>query len=214
MAAIRVLLVEDDTFTRTTMATALGSLGLEIIYQTASVSDAVSNTKATMPDAAVLDLDLGAGPNGIDLAHGLRRVCPDIGIVLLTGFVDPRLLDVEVAKLPRGSQYLIKQSIKNVETVRDAIMKSISSAHEGPVVTPSLDISDTLLEVLRMLAQGLPNDAIAKARGVTEKSVEQNISRLVEHFGLTNTAQNKRVQLARIYFKATGSHQSMESAIK
>lgn len=209
MPAIRILLVEDDDFTRTTMATALASLGIEVVYQTASVVDAINNAKATHPDAAVLDLDLGGGPNGIDLAIGLRKLNPAIGLVLLTGFVDPRLLDTEVAKLPKGTQYLVKQSVKNVESVREAIMESLRSVDDPMTQAPSLDISDTLLEVLRLVAQGLPNEVIARLRGVSEKSVEQNISRLVDHFNLSQAGQNKRVQLARIYFKATGSKQGI-----
>ena len=111
MNSLRVMLIEDDAFTRTTMKAALQLQGVEIIHDTGSVGSAMKIAIAAKPDAAVIDLDLGSGPNGIDLAIGLRRAVPSIGIVLLTGFVDPRLLDPKIANLPSGSRYLIKQNI-------------------------------------------------------------------------------------------------------
>ena len=83
---MRILLVEDEVFTRSTMKAALQLQGVEVVHDTGSVGSAMKIAEITKPDAALLDLDLGGGPNGIDLAFGLRRILPKIGIVLLTGF--------------------------------------------------------------------------------------------------------------------------------
>jgi len=208
MQRVRVMLVEDDAFTRTTMKAALQLQGVEIIHDTTSVASAMKVASAIKPDAAVLDLDLGKGPNGIDLALGLRRILPKIGIVLLTGFYDPRFLDPKIATLPPGSRYLVKRDIHEIEKLHEEILLSISNrSRPSPTLINQLgqNIPNAQLETLRLLALGLSNGEIAKSRQVSEKSVEQAISRLINHFGIDDSHVNKRVELSRLYFQSTGS---------
>ena len=210
MKPFRILIVEDDAFTRATTKASLQLQGVEVIHDTSNVASAMKIARTARPDAAVIDLDLGKGPNGIDLAIGIRNSVPEIGIVLLTGFVDPRLLNPEIGKLPKGSRYLVKQHISNVEVIYDAILESIDAAkksgHRKDVLVPALDLPSAQLETLRLIAMGYSNERIARERGITEKSVEQSISRLVQHFHMAETEQNKRVELARLYFRASGSN--------
>jgi len=208
MQRVRVMLVEDDSFTRTTMKAALQLQGVEIVHDTASVASAMQVASSIKPDAAVLDLDLGKGPNGIDLALGLRRILPKIGIVLLTGFYDPRFLDPKIATLPPGSRYLVKRDIHEIEKLHEEILLSISNTSKStPILTNQFSqaIPDAQLETLRLIALGLSNSEIAKSRAVSEKSVEQAISRLINHFGIEDSQINKRVELSRLYFQLTGS---------
>jgi DNA-binding NarL/FixJ family response regulator len=208
MQRVRVMLVEDDAFTRTTMKAALQLQGIEIVHDTASVASAMKVASVIKPDAAVLDLDLGNGPTGIDLALGLRRILPKIGIVLLTGFYDPRFLNPRIAKLPSGSRYLVKRDIHEIEKLHHEILQSINLlSKQAPEATIPLSesIPNAQLETLRLLALGLSNSEIAKSRNVSEKSVEQAISRLVNHFKIDDSQVNKRVELSRLYFHSTGS---------
>lgn len=202
------MLVEDDAFTRTTMKAALQLQGVEIVHDTASVASAMKVASVSKPDAAVLDLDLGAGPNGIDLALGLRRLLPKIGIVLLTGFNDPRFLDPKIAKLPTGSRYLVKRDIHEIEKLHHEIIQSVNLTSK-PALEPAKkfgeSIPDAQLETLKLVALGLSNTEIAKIRNVTEKSVEQAISRLIHRFGIDETQVNRRVELSRLYFQISGS---------
>ena len=123
-----VMMVEDDEFTRATVKSALEGKGLNIVYDTASVKDAIEFAKSHRPDVAVLDYNLGKGPNGIDLANQLRRIQPDIAIVLLTAFLDPSQIDKRVAELPQGSRYLIKHSVTNIDVLVDEIKEALKSA--------------------------------------------------------------------------------------
>lgn len=206
------MIVEDDAFTRATIKASLQLQGLEVIHDTSNVASAMKVARNSRPEAAVIDLDLGKGPNGIDLAIGLRNAVPDIGIVLLTGFEDPRLLNPEVGKLPKGSKYLVKQRVADVEVLYEAIKNSIDSAKKSgsrkDVYVPTLDLPSAQMETLRLIALGYSNEKIARERGITEKSVEQSISRLVQHFDISEAEQNKRVELARMFFKASGSNHS------
>jgi CheY-like chemotaxis protein len=123
-----VMMVEDDEFTRSTVKSALEGKGLNIVYDTSSVIDALEFAKTHRPDVAVLDYNLGKGPNGIDLANQLRRIQPDIAIVLLTAFLDPAQLNKRVAELPVGSRYLIKHSVTKIDVLIEEIRQAIKSA--------------------------------------------------------------------------------------
>jgi CheY-like chemotaxis protein len=121
---LKIMLVEDDEFTRSTIKTALQGQGLEIVYDTALVKDGIEFAKKNRPDIAVLDYNLGKGPNGIDLANQLRRMQPSIGIVLLTAFLNPAELDTKIAQLPAGSRYLVKHSVSNIKVLVKEIAES------------------------------------------------------------------------------------------
>ena len=121
---LNVMLVEDDDFTRSTVKSALVGQGLNIVYDTAFVKEGIEFAKKNRPDVAVLDYNLGKGPNGIDLANQLRRMQPEIGIVLLTAFLNPAELDTKIAQLPAGSRYLVKHSVSNIKVLVKEILES------------------------------------------------------------------------------------------
>ncbi len=86
---LRLLLVDDDPFTRLTLSATLTSLKFSNIAQAASVAEAISIAEAAKPQVAIVDLDLGEGPTGIDLAHRLREISPRNGSVVLSTYTEP-----------------------------------------------------------------------------------------------------------------------------
>ena len=208
------MVVEDDDFTRSMIVSALQLQGLDVICETSSAGPALKLAETLRPNAAVIDLDLGAGPNGIDIAIALRRRHPGIGIVILTSYEDPRLIGPKIPNPPIGAVYLIKRQVGEIETLYKSIIKSISNVSslskiELPTNTSSAElgeITESQLDTMRLLSKGLSNSEIAKLRGVTEKSVEQSIARLVKNLNIPKgKAINQRVQISRLYFKLTGS---------
>jgi CheY-like chemotaxis protein len=121
---LKVMLVEDDDFTRSTVKSALQGQGLNIVYDTALVKEGIEFAKKNRPDVAVLDYNLGKGPNGIDLANQLRKIQPEIGIVLLTAFLNPAELDSKISQLPAGSRYLVKHSVSDIKILVKEIIQS------------------------------------------------------------------------------------------
>ena len=124
MTKLNVMLVEDDEFTRATVKSALIGEGLNIVYDTALVKEGIEFAKKNRPDVAVLDYNLGKGPNGIDLANQLRKIQPEIGIVLLTAFLNPAELDTKISQLPAGSRYLVKHSVSDIKILVKEILAS------------------------------------------------------------------------------------------
>lgn len=202
----RVLLVEDDAFTRTTLSSALDHHGVQVIGIARSAEEAMALVRPDAFDCAVLDLDLGIGPTGIDIAHAIRRVLPQVGIVLLTSFTDPRLLAASLREIPVGSAYVVKQSLHDMAILIEAIRGATAMAGSGVPPEAISGLTPAQIETLRLLACGLSNAEIARVRSVTEKSIEQAISRAAKRLGIESTTEvNQRVALAREYFRLTGA---------
>ena len=121
---LRIMLVEDDEFTRATLRSALVAQGLDIVHDAGTVKGGLEAAKSLRPDVAVLDYNLGKGPNGIDLANQLRKFQPSIGIVLLTAFLNPAELDAKISQLPQGSRYLVKHSVNKIEVLVKEIQEA------------------------------------------------------------------------------------------
>ena len=207
MQSLKVIVVEDDEFTRFTLSATLKSRNFEVIAEAKNAGEAMVKSKANRPDVALLDLDLGQGPTGIDLSVVLRKNFPNIGIVFLTSYKDPRLLRSSLPELPVGSIFLIKQEINNPDVlelkIREAFMFKTVNANESPKIES--EFTDSQIETLKLLAQGLSNSEIAKRRFVTEKAVELTIARLAKKFDIPyDSASNQRVVLAKKVFALMG----------
>lgn len=207
MENLKVLVVEDDEFTRFTLSATLKSKNFEVIAEAKNAGEAMTKAKLNKPDVALLDLDLGAGPTGIDLSLVLRRTFPNIGIVFLTSYKDPRLLRSSLPDLPVGSIFLVKQDVNNPDVldlkIRESAMFKSINAKEAPKIES--DFTDSQIETLKLLAQGLSNSEIARRRFVTEKAVEVTIARLAKKFDIPyDAASNQRVVLAKKVFALMG----------
>lgn len=157
-------------------------------------------------DCAVIDLNLGPGPTGIDLAHALRRDQPDLGIVILTTFADPRLLTANPRPLPQGAVYAVKDDLHSTAQLREKIDIALGSARRiDPAAVGHLPLTDTQMDLLRMVAAGLTNAEIAKRRVVSERAVETALSRTLRSLGITpKDSENPRSMLIRAYYQLVG----------
>lgn len=215
---IRVIIAEDDDFTRLMISTAISSQGIEVISSESNASEALEQGLKMRPDLAILDLHLGKGPTGIDVAVELRRNIPRIGILILTSFEDSRLLNPNLPNLPFGAVYLNKKSVSEIDVLINSIKQAVDyrswRAGERQKLEKKSSITqltDVQLETLRLMAQGLSNAEIAKRRFVTEKSVETSIARLAKLFGLdSDPTKNQRVHMAKVYFRALGADPGAE----
>lgn len=195
-----VLLVEDDSFVRATVMTALRFHDFDVVASVGSAVAAMDAFREKRPDVALLDLDLGGGPTGADLAVGMRRMKPDVGIVFLTSFEDPRLLDSRLTNMPDRCGYVVKQSLEDTEYLAEAIRGC-----GDPGEVPRVDLTESQVETLRLLAAGLSNAAIARLRVVELSAVEKSISRTAAALGIEHDeTTNQRVALARAYYRMAG----------
>ena len=201
-----VLVVDDDDFTRTLVATMVEAFGLDVVASGSAVTEAMSLAHELQPDLAVVDLDLGEGPTGVDLAHGLRTLNANIALVMLTSYGHPTWMG-QHREPPPGTRYVVKGEVKDRQILADAISSALAdplandaSARRG---TP---LSESQWEILRLVASGFSNAEIARRRSITDDAVNRAISRLTKQLDIDAGKEgNTRVLLAQAYNRITGS---------
>jgi len=211
---MRLLLIDDDPFARTVLTATITALGHEVIATAATASEALGHARFLQPDIAVVDLDLGEGPTGIDVARGLRKIVPSIAILMLSTYTDPRLIGHNQASLPPGAQYLTKAAVSDSTVLQQALEVAAMAWDDSRApVTPTRDVksatprlSDLQIELLRLIAAGHSNAEIAQRKHITVQSVEKAVNRLIKELGIqVGKSQNPRVTIAQTYFRLTGA---------
>ncbi len=205
----RIIVVEDDSFTRAMISDSMKASGFELIGSFADAPSALRICREQSPWACVLDLHLGPGPTGIDLAIAIRKLDPYCGVVILSSYEEPRFLRANLPPPPQGTIYLHKKSVSESRLLVDALFRSKVNATNGfraeLVRARGLlsRLTDSQLETLRLLCDGLSNAEIANKKFVTEKSIEISISRIAKTLGIhRDRSTNLRVQIVRAYYEA------------
>ena len=214
ISGMSVVIVEDDSFTRLTLSSLLREMGCVVVGEAGTVAQALEVIAETQPQLVLIDLDLGEGPTGNDLAHAIRETSRDIKIVVLSTFLEPRLMGSSHAPLPDGSVFVVKRSVTGPEVLEQAFrMAGSVPDSEGRVLAVSLgesrhilaQLSDAQVDILRLIATGYSNAEIARRLVVNERTVEKTIARLIKQLDVqTDKDQNQRVVLTQIYFRLIG----------
>ena len=215
MEQLQVVLVEDDDFTRGLLSTSLAAQGLIIIGSAANASEGLKLILDLLPDVVLLDLNLGKGPNGLDLAATVRQRAPQVGIVMLTSIEDPRLLGPNLSQAPAGVEFLIKREVGDINKVVVALENAKLGSRARAAGVPRVkEFTDSQIETMRLVSLGHTNSQIASRRAVSEKSVEQMISRIFSQMSLPiiPEGQNQRVSISRLYYRLMGGAPSHDSS--
>jgi DNA-binding NarL/FixJ family response regulator len=216
----RVLIVNDDAFELSSLSAALRLHSVNVIGEAQTIPIAQNLFKSLQPDVVIIDIQF-CGEEGVSLARSLRKDKTDLGIILITSCPDLRLLGLKEKDIPHGSKIILKKSIADLLVIKDSIKLSVSSLttkekmawvdshgslHEISFTSVLSDFTDIQIETLRLLATGLSNAEIGRRRFVSEKSVEQIVARIAQHFGfLPDRTKNLRVLLTGEYFKWLGA---------
>jgi len=198
----RVLVVDDDAFTRRLMCSVLSARGQQV-RACASASEAMAIIEQDEPDCIVCDLDLGSAFSGIDLLARLRSQRPWIGLIALTAHRDPAL--VGAGSLPEGVPYLVKSDVDDLDQLAGIVAGTIgpreaAGAVPGQPQAGVARVSGAQAAVLGLVAQGLSNEAIANQRGVSVRAVEYMLRRIYASLGLEpDDGRNARVDAIRIW---------------
>ena len=207
-ARVSFVLADDDRLTALSLASALGRFGMKPLAVVHTAGEAISSATTLSPDVLIVDLDFGPGPTGLDVAGQVRKKHPMMGVVIVSAFEDPRLLAPSLPPAPAGSIYLVKQQLRSPEQVALAAREAQTRAMgrkppSGPAQRVSL--SDSQIELLRLIAFGLSNLAIAERLSVTPKAVEKSITRLADRVGVDRSSGgNLRVTLTHRYLELVG----------
>jgi len=199
----KVLIVEDEIFTQKLICEIITNLGHRC-EAASSVNEALSQVTAFSPELIITDLDLGPGPTGIDLINKIDKEFPEIKLAVLTAHTSPNLVDIRFKGLPSRVQYIVKADLHASNSFENILKNAFEQRMTNTVskVKPvdAIYLSNTQAELLKLIAQGLSNQAIADQRGTTLRAVEALINRTYQALKLNeNDSMNLRVEAVKLW---------------
>ena len=200
---IKVLLAEDEPFTRVMVAEILNSAGMNV-KSVSSVAEALDELDAFDPHVVLTDLELGPGPDGADLLSRVFETRPWTGMIAMTAHASPELAVSKAERIPESTIYIVKAEISSskalVTAVEDSIVKSDRPEKLSRDLSEKIVISSHQAEILRMLADGKSNASIAKERGITLRAAEALVQRTFLALGVKGDQElNSRVVAVRLW---------------
>lgn len=208
-----ILVVEDDPLLRNLLASKLAAEGF-LVATAANASEAKSQAKKVDPDLAVLDIELGDGPSGLELARILSSQQSGIAFVFLTNLPEPKLLGFDSKEIPKSAAYLQKGRMLDPKLLGDAIEAALREKvgaefrHDKTANHAFSSLSRSQLAVMRSLAQGLSPNQIAEQRGTTVRAVRNLLARALQSAGLGDHPEgNARAIAIREFLKVAGTGQ-------
>ena len=206
MAPVRALIVEDDELMRSGLAAGLTLQGIDVVGTAGDATSGRRLARVCRPDVAIIDLHLGIGPSGIDLAVGLRGDHPRIGLILLTSYSDSQLAGSSMEVLPPGTRYCVKGDVGDVSKVATIVRECAADPLMGDPTGPATQMSPEHLAILRLIATGASNAQIAREMNLSTKAIEYSVRRIAQQLDVsTKGEENPRVLLTRRYFELTGA---------
>ena len=206
----KVLVVEDDQFMGSLISQALSSAGFETKHVISAV-EAKRSIGAFDPDIALIDIDLGDGPNGIDLVHMLLRIYPGVKLVILSTLADAKSAGLGALDVPAGVTYLRKSLIHDVNefisTIELVIGDNNLEIRQDLEVARQFDgVSKVQREILHMMSLGLSNREIASRRKVSLSNIEQRLTEIYKALEIAKSeATVPRVEAILKYLSMTGT---------
>jgi DNA-binding NarL/FixJ family response regulator len=218
-----VVLADDSYLVREALSHVLAEVDRVELVATCSDRDSLlAAIEARRPDVVVTDIRMPPSDSdeGLQVAAALRTSHPEIGVVVLSQFAEPRYA---LALLDRGSDgraYLLKERIQR----RDQLVAAIEAVARGGSVidakvvetlvteqhraerSPMAELTPRELEILAFVARGHDNQAIADELVLTKRAVEKHINAIFLKLGLTYaTDVSRRVKAALIYLSETNT---------
>jgi serine/threonine-protein kinase PknK len=211
--ATRVVVADDDVLLREGLASLLDRSGFDVAGQVGDGRALLALVRERRPDLVIVDIRMPPThtTEGLDAARLMRDEFPDIGVLVLSAFVEVEQA-VEVLASGRGSGYLLKSRVTDVEEFVDALERV---ARGGSVVDPVLvqelvaarrvddpleELTPREREVLALMAEGRSNGGIARRLWVTEGTVEKHVHSILAKLRLPETDDDHRRVLAVVTY--------------
>jgi DNA-binding NarL/FixJ family response regulator len=216
-AALRIVLAEDNYLVREGTRRLLEASGqVEVVAAVSTAEELLDAVDRLRPEAVMTDIRMPPGHSmeGIAAAHEIRRRHPQIGVVVLSQHADEGYVLELLRDGTAGYGYLLKERVAD----RGELIRALhETASGGSVVDPVLvdalvgrrraqprsplaELTQRELDVLRLMAEGRSNAAIAEALALSESSIEKHSSVIFSKLGLAEEPQVHRRVAAVVRF--------------
>jgi DNA-binding NarL/FixJ family response regulator len=213
-ARIRVVVGEDQPLVREGIVRVLEEAGLEVVAVAGDAEDLLRKAGAHHPDVVIADIQMPPDltDDGLRAAQQIRSRQPDVGVIVLSQFLEDRYALDLVGERAQGVGYLLKHRVGDLALFIDAVRRV---ARGGSVLDPEVvqrmvgrrraggpldELTPGDLEVLRLMAEGRSNQGIADSLTVTVAAVERHVTSIFSKLGLQQAPEDHRRVLAVLQY--------------
>jgi DNA-binding NarL/FixJ family response regulator len=218
---LRIVFAEDNYLVREgTVALLTEAGGVDVAGTAASFDELLAAVDAVAPDAVLTRMPPTGSDEGIRAAKRIRAEHPDVGVVVLSQFVEEEYAYDLLKDGAAGLGYLLKERVADVEEVVRAleevarggsvldpkVVEALVAAKDRMAHSPLGALTEREREVLSHMAQGENNAAIARSLFLTERAVEKHINSLFHKLDLTEEPDVHRRVMAVLAFLRETDH--------
>jgi DNA-binding NarL/FixJ family response regulator len=211
---VRVVVADDALLTREGIIRLLERADIEVVAQADDAASLLVAAHTHRPDIAIVDIRMPPThtDEGLVAAERIRAELPDVGVLLLSQYVDSGYAVRLLQSYPERVGYLLKERIFGASSLVEAIRR----VHDGEcVIDPTIiatlvgrrrranpldALSIREREVLSLVAEGRSNKSIARHLGVTERTIEAHVSQTFLKLGINENPDAHRRVLAVLAF--------------
>jgi DNA-binding NarL/FixJ family response regulator len=215
--ATRVVIADDAVLFREGLSRIIAESGFEVIGQVGDATALIELVRASPPDLAIVDLRMppGYSSEGIDAAIEIRRVVPQVGLLLLSQHVEAHHALRLMNEFDSGVGYLLKDRVTDLTAFRLDLQRVATGE---VVIDPELvrrlvgrtrnddplrALSDREREVLTLMAEGKSNLALSESLHLSVKTVEAHVRSIFVKLGLElDDRQHRRVRAVLTFLRS------------
>ena len=215
---MRVVIADDEALLREGLARLLEDAGFEVAGRCGDAEALLHMVEVRRPDVAIVDIRMppNHGDDGLLAAQEIRRRHPNVGVLVLSHYLDSRYAARLLEEVPERAGYLLKDRISEVAVVADALRR----INDGEcVIDPTivsrlvarkrargpLDVlTEREREVLALVAEGHSNGAIGEKLFLSRKTIDAHISQIFRKLDLRESPEQHRRVLAVLAFLRAG----------
>jgi DNA-binding NarL/FixJ family response regulator len=194
---IRLVIADDHGVVRAGLEQLLATFDdVEVVGAASDGSEAAELCAERQPDVVLMDLEM-PGVDGIEATRRIGEVSPDTQVVVLTSFSDRerilRALDAGAVgyvlkdAAPKELAEAIRAAARGESPLDPKAARALLTARREP--SPTDQLSQRELEVLAMVAEGMPNKLISRRLGISEKTVKAHLTSVFRTIGVTDRTQ-------------------------
>jgi len=207
---VRVVVADDVMLTREGIVRLLEDAGIEVVAQADDAASLLRHVRMARPDAAVVDIRMPPThtDEGLVAAQQIRAEHPDVGVLVLSEYVEPAYALRLLEEHPEGVGYLLKERVFDVAVLVDALRRlGDGETVIDPTIVARLlgrrrradpleELTPREREVLGLIAEGLSNRALAARLYVTERTIEAHVKQIFLKLHLDASPESHRRVLA------------------
>jgi two-component system response regulator DevR len=200
---IRIAVVDDHEIVREGLKSILQSEpDFEVVAVAGTADDLSALVDHVLPDVVLLDARL-PGISGAEACHRLVTSHPDVAVLIVSTYADEHLVDECIKAGAKGyvikdiEQFTLKESIRAVHAGGGAVSPSVAAkvldrlrSHEqAPTPELPMPLSDTQLEIVRLISSGLSNREIAARVHLSENTIKSHVQEVFRKLGVDNRVE-------------------------